>query len=425
MQIRCSGLASCCCLHDMSAELLLTGSCTYISCYSRQYLTISPNSTSHVIRRHSRKHLQLISNLTSIMSACVKPSSTTLSKTSSSGSLRSTCSMSRAGYSHPLYRARSEKHEAVTITTIEVEESRFSSCSTSPNSSSESLNALSIPISSQLSELPFLLPTAVSGRGSTHSLRSASQASSRYADDHYPLINTVETSKPAISSILDMAHAYNTYIRAINSCHNHANTIGTDEVAGFLFFNQTLYNILSQHLKSDQEYLQRLVRNPLVLSQIFGNSISIHDDRTFQTSFHAWGQYIHDPHVHRKFSHSALQAHISAFGSRLVQHLHDEVFQLSALVDEEVLLPEHLSHIWTKFEKTLSAKLDMWTDKALLVGCQDRHFSVNGQRREQNFPRLPLGTATMVRLWHSRRHSGAWMRYCSSDFSGKRRVVRT
>lgn len=106
----------------------------------------------------------------------------------------------------------------------------------------------------------------------------------------------------------------------------------------------------------------------------------------------------------------------------LVQHLHGEVSDLNALVSDGVLTPNHLARIWSKAADTMSAHLGLYTDAALLVGCHDRDFTVNGHRADQEYPRLSMGTTTMIKKWHSRKYSGAW-RFCPSDFSGKRWLI--
>lgn len=348
-------------------------------------------------------------------------SSAALSKASSHESLKSNTSSRKTHYSHPLYLNLSQTKDTVHI----VEESSFSSCSTSPNSSFESLHAFPFPQfdESRLSAAPSALSAALSTCSSTRSSRSASQSGSRFADDHYPLItNVATTSKNVHASILDMAHAYNVYIRAINSCYNHALTIDEDSISDFLFFNQTLFNILSQHLKAEQRFLQPFLHQPLLNPYSTKNAASIHEDHMFRAFFHIWANYIHDPATQRIFSGVELQASISRFAPLLVQHLHDSVSHLNTLVSAGILLPEHLSNVWSKFEDSMSASLDLYTDAALMVGCHDKHFKINGQRGDQKFPRLPMGTTTMVKKWHSRKFEGAW-RFCSSDFGGNRRTV--
>lgn len=342
-------------------------------------------------------------------------------------SLSSTRSSKRYG----MYSPTTEKEQPIWITAYEVEESKFSSCSTSPSSSYESLDAFPLPVlsrrrsgGSHLSTTPSTLSAALSGSSSSRNSRASSCAESRYADDHYPLITSITSKSENIdSSIVDMAQACNTIIRAINSCYNHAVNVDNDEIHDYLFFSQTLFNILSQQLKVDQQYLQPLLHKPVMHPRLATRkSTNIHDDRIFHASFHAWANYIHDSASEQFFSGEDVQSYISRFAPLLVQHYHDEVTQLNVLVNDDILMPGHLSKIWSRYEQTLSAALDLSTDAALLVGCHDRHFTINGRRIDQKFPRLPVGTAIMVRKWHSRKHEGAW-RFCSSDFSGKRRVI--
>lgn len=351
-------------------------------------------------------------------------SSRTLYSAASQESLRSTSSRRQAAYSHSFYSLPIEqKKDTMIVTECELV-SRFSSCSSSPNSSCESFHTVDPQsmrgsVSSNLSATPSFL----SGSRSS-SRRTSRSTSSRYADDHYPLITSIPVmNKPVHASIVDMAHSYNTYIRAINSCYNNATVIDDDEVSDYLFFSQTLFNILSLQLRVDQQHLVPLLHRPVLYPRVAARkTVSIHDNLTFRSSLHAWATYIHDPASHRYFSGEEVQAYMSTFAPILVQHLHDAVYSLNTLISQGILMAEHMSKIWCRMEETRAANLDLYTDVALLVGCHDRHFSINGQRAEQRFPQLPLGTTTMVKKWHSRRHDGAW-RFCSSDFSGKRRLI--
>ena len=358
-------------------------------------------------------------------------SSTAYSDAASLCSAKSSSSRGHDAWFSPLYSAMPEKQDTIVITNCEVEQSRFSSWSTSPNSSCDSINAFLLPTplnrqsgQSHLSITPSALSAALSRSSSDRSSTASSYNGSKYADDHYPLITNIScTTKDIHGSIMEMANAYNTIVRAINSCYNNALTVDDNDVHDYLFFSQTLFNILSQQLKVDQEYLMPLLHKPVLHPRLAVRKVvGINDNHTFQAGFHAWANYIHDSASAQFFSGDDVQSYISTFAPILVQHLHDEVFQLNTLVNDNILMPEHLNKIWSTFEETLSGTLDLYTDATLLVGCHDKHFTINGQRAEQKFPRLPVGTMTMVKKWHSRRHERAW-RFCSSDFGGKRRVI--
>ena len=327
-----------------------------------------------------------------------------------------------------MYSVPLKKQLQVCVTTYEIEESRFSSCSTSPSSS---CGSLTVGTRSQrqhnmshLSATPSVLSDSLSRSSSDRSSTASFSTGSRYADDHYPLIASITaTSDRVHGTILDMAQAYNTIIRAVNSCYNHALTVEDDKIADYLFFSQTLFNVLSQQLKVDRRYLQSLLHRPVIHPRLaVRKTMSIHDDRIFEAAFYAWANYIHDSASEQFFSGEDVQSRMSTFAPILVQHLHDEVYRLNSLVNDNILMLEHLVKIWSNYEQALSGTLDLYTDAALLLGCHDRTFTINGQRAEQKFPRLPMGTNTMIRRWRSRRHEGAW-RFCSSNFSGKRRVM--
>ncbi|KAJ9658698.1 hypothetical protein H2198_003576 [Neophaeococcomyces mojaviensis] len=347
--------------------------------------------------------------------------SVALSEVPSLESLGSNTSRRWAGYSHLLY-CSPEKEESQLISTYEIDTypiSRFSSSSTSPNSSHESLDILSIP--SQRHNRASSSITVPTWPTSNRTSRSTSSTYPRYADDHYPLITTVTDA--STDTVLQMAHAYNAYIRALNSCYNHASVISDEQVPDFLLFNQTLFNILSRHLETEQQYILPLLHKPVQHPRAsLRKAVLINDDHTFLGAFHAWANYIHDPATSNNFSSDYIRLQISTFAPILVQHLHDEVSGLGALVSDGVLIQKHLTRIWSKVADTVSANLDLYTDAVLLVGCHDKDFTINGHRADQEYPRLPIGTTTMVKKWHSRKYSGAW-RFCSSDFSGKRRLI--
>lgn len=328
----------------------------------------------------------------------------------------STKSLPTPTYTHRLYSIKSTKPTSMNIA---IEESYFSSCSTSPNSSCASLDMYPTTMRSRgSSQSTAVSATGISSVLSTKRTSHSSFASTRFADDYYPLINSIPSDRSLHSSILSMAQAYNTYIRAINSCYNNAATVERDELSDFLFFNQILFNILSQHLRFDKQHLQSLIRQPIAGCA----SMNIHEDSTFHVAFNAWAKYIHSPSSQKFYTSDDLQSCIIKFAPILVQHLHDEVFRLSFLVNDNVLIPDHLEKIWSTFEDALSASLDIHTDMALLIGCHDKAFTINGCRSEQKFPKLSRPTTTLVKRWHSRKHNGAWQ-FCSSDFNGKRRML--
>lgn len=349
-------------------------------------------------------------------------SSAALSDASSVSSSKSGNSRRRAAYSHPLYHSQqmrcnpSEPKPDDHFDFI----SRFSSCSTSPNSSSESLDVISI--SSQRQSVTSSPLIGAARPASIRSNKSTASTYLKYADEHYPLITSIVNARE--NTIIPMAHAYNTYIRALNSCYNYASTITEEQIADFLFFNQTLFNILSLHLKFEQQYILPLLHTPLPESRgAVRKTMLINENQPFTNAFRSWASYIHAPLTCENFSSDVIKSQIKIFAPILVQHLHDEVSNLNALVSNGVLISKHLDRIWSKVTDSMTDSLDLYTDVALLVGCQDKEFTINGHHNEQEYPKLSMGTATMVKKWHSRKYSGAW-KFCSSDFGGRRRLIQ-
>lgn len=198
-----------------------------------------------------------------------------------------------AEYSRLLYCSH-EKRDTTLSSAFETDTdpvSRFSSSSNSPDSSCESLDILSI--SSQRHNRASSTVIARAQSASNRTSRSTSSIHPRYADDHCPLITTVIDA--STETVVQMAHANNTYFRALNSCYNHASVVSDEQVPDFLLFNQTLFNILSHHLAIEQQHISPLLHKPVPYPQSsVGKVVRIDHDHTFRDALHAWANYIHD-----------------------------------------------------------------------------------------------------------------------------------
>lgn len=336
-----------------------------------------------------------------------------------------TSNTSGASYSHPLYRASgydtSVENFPEYVDTDLV--SRFSSCSTSANSSQESLNSVLYQTEKSTN------PSSVCSRNSSatkHSeLQTFTHITHHYADDHYPLITScdiLDSSSTALSTLHAMAHAYNTFVRAINSAYNHAMSTSHSQLADYLLYNQTLFNLLSQHTRAQQQYIRPLT-GPITPPSLFRHSRSDEEqDAINAAALEAWAEYIHDPSTASSYSGSYMRLLLSSFAPGFVQNLHCQVSVMASKVLSKEVNTAQIQKTWEKYQEVFIQNLDLYTDVALLLGCHDRHFTIEGETIKEEWPQLRTGQNTMVKKWYSRRHRGAW-EFCPSDFSGQRRII--
>lgn len=343
--------------------------------------------------------------------------STDASLAASIGSMLSSLSRQRRQHPHPLYSIRDQA--SCTSDDDDFEPvSRFSSCSTSPNSSFESLSSHDFG-SCPTSSTPVRLSSSSSG--STFSFRSTGL---RYADDHYPLITSVASGSNFEATLVTMAHAHNTLIRAVNSCYNHAKTVTEEQISDYLLFSQTLFNTISQFLKIHQDVVEPILQRTTFQSHTRPRrSLMIFQNSEFVTPFHAWAHHIHNHDDNDLFFGDYVISLLNRFAPLLVQHLHDTVSVLGGLVTMKTLSTTQLHKIWSVINQSMVDNLDVETDMILLFGSQDRRFKINGKTQTEDFPAVAATTALKVRRWHSRQNKRVWT-FCSSDFSGRRRLLR-
>ena len=249
----------------------------------------------------------------------------------------------------------------------------------------------------------------------------------RYADDHYPLINTIHPETVPTSVRRDhavfwcarqTAQIHNTIIRGLNSSWNHAVLVKaeTPEAADFLRFNQQLFTMLDHHHKVEDDFLfpeiESMLNRPGAMEKntrghaSFAEGLAIFQKYVFQTS-------------PSEFNGVTLQHIIESFAPNLIQYLHDEIPMLMNL---HVLDSATLLKVWKKGGRRVAKDVGLYTSGPLTLGCQDKSFTIDGEK--PNFPEMPWVIEAVVRNWHSRRYAGAW-NFCPSDLSGQRRQITT
>lgn len=283
-------------------------------------------------------------------------------------------------------------------------------------------------------ERGFSSPSLRSVRSNGSSLSASSKSTSatsqfsiptttRFVDDHYPLITTIHpetvpASVPKNHSALwcarQMAQVHNTVIRALNASWNHAIFVqpSSQEARDFLLFNQQLLKMLNHHHQLEDNYLfpeiERLQCRPGCMEE------SQRGHESFAEGLAIFGEYL-SAATPSKFCGLTFRRIIESFAPNLIQHLHDEI---PTLVKLHVLDSRALMRIWRSANHLATKDADLYNDLPWLLGCQDRTFAIDGIKGD--FPGGHWIVEALVRNWHAKKHAGIW-RFCPSDLSGRRR----
>lgn len=261
------------------------------------------------------------------------------------------------------------------------------------------------------------------------SVKSATISTPKYADDHYPLINSVNPSSivsvptgvprthAAFYCAQKMAAIHNTMIRALNSAYNHASSVvaGTQRCQHFIRFNQILCTMVKRHHEVEDDFLfpawEKLIGEPRSLET------STESHKKFMKNFYAFQDYVSDPEAADNFDAFKFRKAIESFAPELIQHLHDEIPTIVNLctVDDSAL-----HKIWEQAEKLIARDADMHTFGPMVLGCQDKTFRIDGEIPA--FPGLPWVASVFIRKWYARKHAEVW-EFCPSDLQGQRRLL--
>ncbi|KAK5045656.1 hypothetical protein LTR84_009025 [Exophiala bonariae] len=260
---------------------------------------------------------------------------------------------------------------------------------------------------------------------STHNTSRISMQAPRWADDHYPLINTIHPENvpstvsrhhSVFSCARQMAQIHNMIIRALNSSWNYAPTVkpSTQAAADFLLFNQQLFTSLDHHHKVEDDFMFPAVEKLLGRPGAMEENVKGH--QSFAEGLAIFQKYIFVTRPD-EFNGMTFRHIIESFAPELIQHLHDEI---SSLMSLHVLDSNELMKIWKHTEQMASKATDLYSDIPWRLGCQDKSFTIDGAKCTASSSRWILDA--VVRNWHARRHAGAW-RFCPSDLHGLRRQI--
>ncbi|KAI1612678.1 hypothetical protein EDD37DRAFT_316928 [Exophiala viscosa] len=262
---------------------------------------------------------------------------------------------------------------------------------------------------------------------STCGMSTISLHASRYADDHYPLINTIHPEivpdcVPKDHSVFycarQMAQIHNTVIRGLNASWNYAALVKTEtqQAADFLRFNQQLFTMLDHHHKVEDDFLFPAIESMLHRPGAMEENTKEH--ASFAEGLAIFKKYIFQTKP-SEFNGVTLQHIIESFAPTLVQNLHDEIPMLMSL---HVLDSAALLKTWKKAGRRAAKHARLYTSGPLTLGCQDKTFTIDSAKPD--FPEMSWLIEAVVRNWHSRKNAGAWV-FCPSDLSGQRRQVTT
>ena len=269
-----------------------------------------------------------------------------------------------------------------------------------------------------------------SSSSSTHSTSSTSHHSSasshtnasvhsspitlKYADDHYPLITTLNSppsvshTHPSVQLAHHVAQLNNSLIRALSTSYNHCLTIHpcNDTATDFLLFNSFIASTIQQHLASTTTLfatLKKLVpsTNSPTPQHHFTEALTLFTKYTTSTT---------SP----EYSGLTLRHIIDTFTPPLLQHFQSQIRTIISTTNISLIHLPTLKAITTDF---INLEYDLHISTPLFLGSQDRNFTID--RMTSSFP-AKSRTFKVVRTWYARKHSGAW-RFSGSDFEGRRR----
>lgn len=261
------------------------------------------------------------------------------------------------------------------------------------------------------------------------SVESATISKPKYADEHYPLISSINpgsvikvpTGIPkthmAFVCASKMAAIHNTMIRALNASYNHAPSVTADtpRCKDFLHFNQVLCTMLDHHHETEDNFLFPAWEEMMGRSGGMEENVKGHE--AFMEGFHAFQKYVSDPASVSHFDAIKHRENIEWFAPELIQHLHNEIPTILSLYTHE---DSAMKKIWEQADKMATSGVDMHTFGPIVLGCQDKTFLIDGEIPD--FPGMPWIAEYLVRKWYARRYSGVWD-FCPSDLQGQRRLL--
>jgi hemerythrin-like domain-containing protein len=162
----------------------------------------------------------------------------------------------------------------------------------------------------------------------------------RWADEPFALINSTGIlSRPdippdhgAVRLAQMMSLAHNALLRSLNASFNQCLAVqpGTTEARDFLFFNQSLVEVLKFHHDIEDEFMftaiEQLTEVPGIMDQ------NIQEHKEFLSGMEAFQKYVSETSADA-YDGQTFQRLLEGFGKSVEKHLHNEIPTLIALKD--------------------------------------------------------------------------------------------
>lgn len=248
-----------------------------------------------------------------------------------------------------------------------------------------------------------------------------SKPSKPWADTPYPLVPTPSLTRPlktshySVTIATEMAHAHNTFIRALNSIYNQApNVTNPTDIKDFLFYCNCWYKTVEHHHNYEETLffpeVERIAKKPGLMQQ------NVEQHHAFHPGFHRFRDFSEQT-VPEKYDATVLRGIMDDFSMILSKHLAEEIDTLLSLNDCD---EKELKKAWKTLEAKVLASADKYTLFPLFFGCVDDTYENSFHKGA--FPPTPWFVPYLIKYWYGRRYSGSW-RFSPCDGFGRPRPL--
>ncbi|OJD19833.1 hypothetical protein AJ78_00192 [Emergomyces pasteurianus Ep9510] len=213
-----------------------------------------------------------------------------------------------------------------------------------------------------------------------------------------------------------MAHLHNVIIRGFNASYNQCLAVKPDtaDTTDFLLYNRALYNNIQSHHDVEEEISFPELVKMTGVKDIMDQNIQEHKD--FDDSLEKFREYIFETDA-KAYDGKKLQGIMDDLAPPLHKHL---VGEIPTLLDLAIYDSKKLEAWWALSGKKSQKDIDIFRDAALMLGCMDSTFRLDGEPRI--FPPIPIPVKYLSKYVLEWRYSGAW-RFNPCDTFGKPRPL--
>ena len=197
----------------------------------------------------------------------------------------------------------------------------------------------------------------------------ASKPSKPWADTPYPLVPTPSVTRPLKTSHFSvlmatgMAHAHNTFIRALNAIYNQAPYVtNPTDIKDFLFYCNCWYKTVEYHHDHEEAELfpkiERIAKKPGLMQQ------NVEQHHAFHPGFHRFRDFSEQT-TPEKYDATVLRGIMDDFSMILSNHLAEEIDTLLSLGDCD---ERELKKMWKAFEDGVLAGADKVRSSIIFIG---------------------------------------------------------